>query len=87
MKYGPIAMHINGANRAFQFNFGSVINSKRCTPKSNHVVLAIGFGVDPNTNRDYVIIQNSWGRFWGNKGFAKIDAGTDVFEKGMCGIY
>ena len=72
-------MHVNASPSVFGYHWRGVINSKLCTPKINHVVQAIGFGVDPKTGREYFIIKNSWGKLWGKWGYGKIDAGTDIF--------
>ena len=47
----------------------------------NHAVLAVGYGVDPDTQMPYWTIKNSWDYSWGNEGFFKIEA-----FKNMCGI-
>ena len=54
-----------------------IIDTKACSPKKNHAVLAIGYGVEKGTkegqaDKEYVIIKNSWGRFWGDGGYARI---------------
>jgi C1A family cysteine protease len=47
--------------------------------------LAVGYGHDKKTNLDYVLVKNSWGESWGEKGFAKISL-EDQNPKGTCGI-
>ena len=46
---------------------------------ANHLVQAIGWGYDQDTQDLYFIIKNSWGEDWGDFGYAKIKSGT-------CGI-
>ena len=46
-----------------------------------HAVRLIGYGTDAITNVDYWIIANSWGSYWGEKGYIRIRRGTD--EGGM----
>lgn len=36
----------------------------------NHAVLAVGLGIDPLVNEQFVLIRNSWGPGWGNNGHA-----------------
>lgn len=38
----------------------------------NHAILAIGYGKDHSTGKDFFLIQNSWGDQWGEKGRIKI---------------
>ena len=47
----------------------------------NHAVLLVGYGSDP-VGGDFWIIQNNWGAFWGESGFAKIARNT----RNKCGI-
>ncbi len=44
-------------------------------------VSIVGFGTDAKTSEDYWIIQNSWGKYWGDIGFAHI-----AVRKNMMGI-
>jgi C1A family cysteine protease len=38
----------------------------------------VGFGKDANTGKNYWVIRNSWGEYWGKMGFAKIAAGKNM---------
>ena len=40
--------------------------------KTDHAVLAVGYGNDEKTNKPYYTIMNSWGASWGNRGTARI---------------
>jgi hypothetical protein len=35
---------------------------------------------------EYIIIKNSWGTWWGEKGYARIAADRKI-KDGMCGIF
>jgi len=45
--------------------------------KTNHAVVVMGWGKDQNTGEKYWIVKNSWGKFWGDKGYFKIKKGSD----------
>lgn len=48
-----------------------------------HCMLAVGYQVDPD-GKEYMIVQNSWGSYWGNKGYCYIPMeyflGVDSFD-------
>ena len=44
---------------------------------TNHAVLAVGWGVEPQSRRKYWIAMNTWGPDWGERGFFRIARGDD----------
>ena len=74
----------------FKYYSGGVIDSELCNAKVDHAVLAVGYGKFTNSKdiqEDYFILKNSWGRYWGESGYARVSASTQKISKGMCGIY
>ena len=69
LQNGPIAVGIDGGTNAFMYYKSGVFNA-RCS-QDNHAVALIGYGVDPKAG-DYWLIRNSWGTWWGMKGYGKI---------------
>ena len=45
----------------------------------NVKISVVGYGTEGG--KDYWLVKNSWGKFWGDSGFMKIKRGT-----GHCGI-
>lgn len=86
VKNGPIAIGINA--NAMQFYMGGVSHPLHflCSPKNlDHGVLIVGFGVHTTSIRHkvmpYWIVKNSWGTFWGEKGYYRVFRGD-----GSCGV-
>jgi len=52
-----------------------------CKYNLNHEVAVVGYGHDASTGKDYWLIKNSWGSWFGENGYFKIKRGT-----GHCGV-
>lgn len=51
---------------------------KDCNGNLNHSVAVVGYNL--RNEIPYILIKNSWGKKWGDKGFVKIALG-DVTKK------
>lgn len=79
----PVAISINGDDRAFQLYNGGVLSG--CTSSQiNHGVLAVGYGTD--NGQDYFTVKNSWGSSWGESGYFRVARGKGTGAMGECGI-
>ena len=67
LKKGPFATCID-ATSLFGYKNG-IVDLNNCKTV-NHVVVVVGFGIDPAGN--YWIVQNSWGKSWGENGYIRI---------------
>lgn len=79
---GPVSIAFQVVDGFRDYSTG-VYTSTTCKNQPedvNHAVLAVGFGTD-EAGMDYWIVKNSWGASWGDKGFFKIQRGTN-----MCGV-
>lgn len=73
---GPVATTINAS--PLRDYAGGVLDDDAASSQTNHIVSITGFGKDPETGKDYWIIRNSWGEYWGEMGFGKIAAGKNM---------
>jgi cathepsin X len=73
---GPIATGVN-AEPLLDY-YGGIIDDDRTIAKHiNHIVSIVGWGMDEKTNRQYWIVRNSWGEYWGEMGYFNIYMGTN----------
>ncbi|EOY15911.1 Xylem cysteine peptidase 1 [Theobroma cacao] len=79
----PVSVAIQASGRDFQFYSGGVFDG-HCGTQVDHGVAAVGYG---STSRglDYIIVKNSWGPRWGEKGYIRMKRNTKKLE-GLCGI-
>lgn len=87
VKLGPVAASITTSNKVFQFYKGGVITSPDCSKLESPVdsaVTIVGFGHDTHLKVDYWLIKNSWGKTWGDEGFARL--AIDDNGPGICNI-
>ncbi|ESQ46395.1 hypothetical protein EUTSA_v10000553mg [Eutrema salsugineum] len=82
LAHQPVSVAIEASGRDFQFYKGGVFNG-RCGTDLDHGVAAVGYGSSKGS--DYVIVKNSWGPRWGEKGFIRMKRKTGKPE-GLCGI-
>lgn len=72
---GPIVVEFNAIPNFFRYQSG-IFNDKSCSANIDHAMAAVGYGPD------HVILKNSWGVGWGEKGFARVARGWN-----LCGMY
>lgn len=81
---GPVAATINAEPIvAYQ---GGVFTDDTNSQSTNHIVSIVGWGQftdkDSSTGEDvkktYWIIRNSWGQYWGELGYVRVEAGKNI---------
>jgi cathepsin X len=74
-KNGPIACGINA--EGIVDYAGGVLDVPRTLKMINHIISIVGWGYDATLDKQYWIIRNSWGSYWGELGFMKLVLGEN----------
>jgi cathepsin X len=74
-KNGPIACGIN-AEQIIEYT-GGVLDEPHALKIINHIISIVGWGYDATIDKQYWIIRNSWGSYWGELGFMKLVLGEN----------
>ena len=73
---GPVAAGIN-AEPIIEYSGGVIENDHFWNKMVNHIVSIVGWGTDEETGKQYWIVRNSWGQYWGELGFFRIEMGKN----------
>jgi len=74
-KNGPIAVGVN-AEPLVEYQ-GGIFNEPHASRQINHVVSINGWGYDSELDKQYWIVRNSWGEYWGEMGNFRIVMGDN----------
>ena len=88
LQNGPITIALDANSFIFRFYKSGIIDiPSNMSEEINHAVLLTGY--DQDENGTYWVIQNSWGKDWGDNGFVKIRArnGDGVLLSQLYGVY
>ena len=70
--HGPISCGMDVTDN-FEAYKGGIYSEVVEDPEINHEISIVGFGYDEQTKTEYWIGRNSWGTYWGEKGFFRIE--------------
>lgn len=70
---GPIACGIDAT--PIENYSGGIVNST--LRDINHVISVVGWDIDPQTQVEFWIVRNSWGTYWGEDGWFRVQTGIN----------
>lgn len=74
---GPIKASINGTAIA-NYQGGIITDPSLENTGHNHGVSIVGWGYDDVTQTRHWIVRNSWGQYWGEMGFLRVEMGRNL---------
>jgi len=73
---GPVAACIN-AEPIVNYK-GGIFSDESQSQDTNHIVSIVGWGFDAASGKKHWLIRNSWGQYWGEMGFIKVEMGKNL---------
>jgi C1A family cysteine protease len=84
LNLSPVSVALNASPRAFRFYKKGIVDDNCSGTRINHAVIGVGY----STDEGYWLIRNSWGNWWGDKGYIKLSMESDnPSHIGQCGVY
>ncbi|GLU13519.1 hypothetical protein SLE2022_301520 [Rubroshorea leprosula] len=79
----PVSIAIEAGGMALQL-YESGVFTGECGTALDHGVVAVGYGTENGV--EYWLVRNSWGKYWGEEGYIKIQRNVFETKTGKCGI-
>jgi hypothetical protein len=73
-------MAVYAHSDSFEDYTGGVITDATAYPGITHVVALVGWGTDEASGLDYWAVRNSFGTYWGEQGFYRVQRGINAFN-------
>ncbi|CAH8337642.1 unnamed protein product [Eruca vesicaria subsp. sativa] len=80
----PVSVTLDTSSDSFIHYKGGVFDATDCGIGADHAVALVGYGTTDEGVR-YWLVKNSWGKYWGEKGYMRILRSVD-WPEGMCGV-
>jgi len=80
---GPISVSVDASDFS-EYSSGIFTSCQYRDITINHAVVAVGYGRDAASGKDYWLIRNSWSASWGESGYLRIERHADGSMK-YCG--
>merc|ERR1712006_83489 len=71
---GPIACGIDAA--PIPKYTGGIVSTP--SESIDHVISVVGWGKDAASDKQYWIVRNSWGEYWGEMGYIRVEKGNNA---------
>jgi cathepsin X len=72
---GPIACGIN-ADAILDYK-GGILDLPNESKEVDHIISIVGWGYDDSSGKQYWVVRNSWGEYWGEMGFVRVVLGDN----------
>jgi len=81
LSFGPVSIAVDASSTVWNY-YKSGIVSTGCGTNLDHGVLAVGWGKEKGTGKEYVLVKNQWSTGWGWDGYIKLalDNGCGLLE-------
>jgi cathepsin X len=76
MANGPIACGID-AGPILNYTTGIVSEAGEGV---DHVISIVGWNTDKDSGKQYWLVRNSWGEYWGDMGFVYVEKGNNALH-------
>lgn len=74
---GPVRVVVNACSRTLQYyKTGIYTDTSEVCDRVEHSMVVVGYGTENGV--DYWIVRNSFGRFWGEDGYLRIQRGNNT---------
>lgn len=73
---GPVAATIN-AEPIVEYT-GGIYSKMGESTATNHIVSIVGWGMDEESGKKHWIVRNSWGHYWGEMGYMRVEMGGNL---------
>ena len=80
IEHGPLIGLIYANDQMREYSGGILHLNCSVDVSINHAIIIVGYGIDKENKDEYIIIRNSWGNSWGEKGYARLSFNN------LCGL-